>query len=262
MSNPYIKEKRIQSTITISIQLFILIMFIICWEIFAKINVIDSFLFSQPSKVLAILKIYLADGELFKHVGISVLETILGLIIGTSVGILIAIILWWFPRVSKILSPFLIVFNALPKTALAPIIIIWVGTGIDGITVVAISISLVMTIITTHTNFIQIEEDKIKMMKSFSANKFQILTKLVIPSNFVNIVAIIKINIGLTWVGVIVGEFLVSKAGLGYIIVYGTQVFKLDLVMMGIIVLAIIAFIMYEIVNLIEKYLIKKRGTI
>lgn len=260
MTNLYLKEKRKELIFTTFIQVLLLISFIVIWEFLAKHKIIDSFLFSQPSKVFKVFKVYLEGGELFKHIYISVVETILGLTIGTTLGIAIAIFLWWFPRIAKILSPFLVVFNALPKTALAPIIIIWVGTGIDGITVVAISISLVMTIITAHTNFIQIEEDKIKMMKSFKATKYQILKKLILPSNFVNIIAIIKINIGLTWVGVIVGEFLVSKAGIGYLIVYGTQVFKLDLVMMGVIVLAIIAFIMYEIVNIIEKILRKKRN--
>ena len=150
--------------------------------------------------------------------------------------------------------------NALPKTALAPILIIWAGTGIKGITVVAMSISLVLTIITAYNYFQMMEEDKIKMLKSFKATKWQILTKLILPSNIPNIVSIIKINIGMTWVGVIVGEFLVSRAGIGYLIVYGSQVFRMDLVMMGVIVLAVIAFIMYEVVNLIEISFKKKRG--
>lgn len=260
MNNSYLFKKRLEALKIIILQFIILITFFLLWEYAAKIKLIDSFLFSQPSKVFIILKDYIKDGELFHHLSISLFETLLGLVIGTTMGIIIAIILWWYKKLAKILMPFLIIFNSLPKTALAPIIIIWVGTGINGIVVVAISISIVMTIITAYNNFIQVEEEKIKMMKSFNATKWQILIKLILPANFVNIVTIIKINIGLTWVGVIVGEFLVSKAGLGYLIVYGTGVFKLDLVMMGILVLAIIAFFMYEIINLLEKYLNKKRG--
>ncbi len=260
MNKSYLLKKRIEYLKILAIQIVIVISFFLIWEYAANQKIIDSFLFSQPSKIMKILKVYLADGELFYHIRISMIETILGLLIGTTIGIIIAIILWWFKTLAKIFTPFLIVFNALPKTALAPIIIIWVGTGVSGIIVVAISISIVMTIITAYNNFMQVEEEKIKMMRSFNASKWQILTKLIIPANFVNIVTIIKINIGLTWVGVIVGEFLVSKAGLGYLIVYGTGVFKLDLVMMGIMVLAIIAFLMYEIVNIFEKYLNKKRG--
>lgn len=260
MNKPYLLKKRIENIKILIIQIILVITFFIAWELFAKYNLIDSFLFSQPSKIFITFNNYLKGGELFYHIRISVIETLLGLIIGTSIGIIFAIILWWFKKMSKILMPFLIIFNSLPKTALAPIIIIWVGTGISGIVVVAISISIVMTILTAYNNFIQVEEEKIKMMRSFNASKWQILIKLILPANFVNIVTIIKINIGLAWVGVIVGEFLVSKAGLGYLIVYGTGVFKLDLVMMGILVLAIIAFLMYEIVNVFEKYLNKKRG--
>lgn len=261
MNKSYILKKRLEYLKILIIQIIIVIAFFLIWEFAANLKIIDSFLFSQPSKVMKTLKMYLLDGELFYHIKISLIETLLGLSIGTIVGIVMAIILWWFKKLARIFTPFLIVFNALPKTALAPIIIIWVGTGVSGIVVVAISISIVMTIITAYSNFIQVEEEKIKMMRSFNASKWQILTKLVLPANFVNIVTIVKINIGLTWVGTIVGEFLVSKAGLGYLIVYGTGVFKLDLVMMGIMVLALIAFIMYEVVSLFEKYLIKKRGS-
>ena len=197
---------------------------------------------------------------MFHHIGISVLETILGLIIGTTIGLLIAIILWWFDTLARILDPFLIVLNALPKTALAPILIIWAGTGIKGIVVVAMSISLILTIITAYFDFKQVEIEKIKMLKSFKATKYQILTKLVLPSNYPKLISIIKINIGLTWVGVIVGEFLVSRAGIGYLIVYGSQVFKMDLVMMGVIILAVIAFLMYEIINILENKFKRKRG--
>ncbi len=258
--NPYYKAKIKDKSIVILSQILLLIAFIILWEVLSKYNIINGFLFSKPSNILELLKKYFVDGTIYRHLGISILETMLGLIIGTSVGLFIAIIIWWFPYAAKVLDPFLIILNALPKTALAPILIIWAGTGIKGITVVAMSISLVLTVITAYNYFQMMEEDKIKMLKSFKATKWQILTKLILPSNIPNIVSIIKINIGMTWVGVIVGEFLVSRAGIGYLIVYGSQVFRMDLVMMGVIVLAVIAFIMYEVVNLIEISFKKKRG--
>ena len=158
------------------------------------------------------------------------------------------------------MDPFLVVGNALPKTALAPILIIWAGTGIKGITTVAISISLILTIISAYNYFMQVEEEKIKMLQSFQASKWQILTKLIIPANMANIINIIKINIGMSWVGVIVGEFIVSRYGIGYLIMYGSQVFNMDLVMMGVFVLAIISFLMYEVVNIIEKRIKRKRN--
>lgn len=184
----------------------------------------------------------------------------MGIIFGTFIGIVIAIILWASKFLSKLLEPFLVLLNALPKTALAPIMIIWAGTGITGIVVVSISILIVVTIISTYNYFINVDEEQVKMLHSFGATNKEIFTKLIFPSNLVNIINVVKINIGLAWVGVIVGEFLVSRAGLGYLIMYGGQVFRLDLVMMGVVVLCIIAYLMYATVNLIEKYLLKKRG--
>lgn len=259
-NNPYWIKKRRDKIKIFGIQILLVILFIGMWELLSVKGVIDTFLFSKPSNIIKLLYQYLQNGELFKHIRISVLETLLGLVIGTSVGIVIAIILWWNKLLARIFDPFLVVLNALPKTALAPILIIWAGTGIKGITLVAVSISLVITIISAYSYFQNIEEDKIKMLKSFKASKWQILTKLILPANFGNIISIIKINIGMSWIGVIVGEFVVSRAGIGYLIVYGSQVFKMDLVMMGVIVLAIISFIMYEIVNIIEKRIKGKRG--
>lgn len=259
-NNVYLEAKRKERRRIILFQILIFIGFLLGWELLSRFKIIDEFLFSSPSKIFKLLITYIGNGELFKHLGISVLETLIGLILGTSIGLLLAIGLWWNKTIAKIFDPFLIVLNALPKTALAPILIIWAGTGLEGIVVVAMSISLILTIITAYLDFSLVEEEKIKMLQSFKATKWQILTKLILPSNYPNIVSIIKINIGLTWVGVIVGEFLVSRAGIGYLIMYGSQVFKMDLVMMGVIVLAIVAFVMFEIVNLIEKKFRKKRG--
>lgn len=258
--NPYVNERRKQKRKVLITQLVIFITFILIWELFARINLINDFLFSMPSKILKLIGNYFKTNEIYKHIGISLLETMLGLCIGTICGILISVLLWWFPFVAKVFDPFLVVLNALPKTALAPILIIWAGTGVWGITIVAISISLVLTIISSYSYFMGVDEKKILMFKSFHANKLQILIKLIFPANLPNIINIIKINIGMTWVGVIVGEFLVSRAGIGYLIVYGSQVFKMDIVMAGVIILAIIAFIMYEVVNIIEKKIRKNRG--
>ncbi|OON92336.1 MAG: sulfonate ABC transporter permease, partial [Epulopiscium sp. Nele67-Bin002] len=204
---------------------------------------------------------YVKDGTIFTHIKVSVWETVLGFSIGTILGILIAIILWSSDTLAKIMDPYLVVLNALPKTALAPIIIVWVGPGVKGIVVIAVTISLVTTVLSAYNYFINVEEDKVKMLKSFGATKLQILTKLILPSNIGNLINITKINIGLSWVGVIVGEFIVSRAGLGYLIVYGGQVFRLDLVMMGVVVLAVCALVMYQAVNMLEKLYYAKSNT-
>jgi len=254
----YIKQQKINKLKILLSQISLLVLFLFLWEFLSSKEIINSFLFSSPSSIFKLLKEYIKSGEIFTHISISVYETVLGLVIGTVLGIIIAILLWWSKTLAKIMDPFLVVLNALPKTALAPIFIIWAGTGIKGIVVVSISISLILTILSSYNYFKNIDEEKIKMLKSFGANKRQILTKLVLPANIVNLVDIVKINIGMSWVGVIMGEFIVSRAGIGYLVVYGSQIFKLDLVMMGVFVLAIIAYIMYQIVNIVEKTLKKK----
>ena len=246
-----VKKRKIYILIT---QIVLLVGFFILWEVLANNNIISTFLFSKPSDIYNLFISYASSGLLFKHVWISVYETLLGLIIGTTLGIIVAIMLWWSDTLAKILDPFLVVLNALPKTALAPIIIVWVGAGIEGIVVTAIAISIVITILSAYNYFKNMDEEKIKMLKSFGATKSQILFKLILPGNIGNLINLTKINIGMAWVGVIVGEFLVSRYGIGYLIVYGSQVFKLDVVMMGVFVLAVCAWGMYEIVNLIEKF--------
>ena len=239
------------------------VLLVIClfgfWELFSQIGVLDKFLFSCPSEIFVLLVENIKSNEIFIHVGYSLLETLIALVIGTISGIFIAILLWFSPKACKIMDPFLVVLNALPKTALAPILIVWAGTGVKGIVVVAISLSLVMTIISELNFFKSVDNEKIKMLKTFNASKLQILFKLILPANYVNLISLVKINIGLTWVGVIVGEFLVSRFGIGYIVVYGGQVFKMDLVMMGVFVLALLAFVMYLVTAMIEKHFKNKR---
>ncbi|MEG1311247.1 MAG: ABC transporter permease [Romboutsia sp.] len=255
----YIKKTKLEKRNILILQIMILLGFLLLWEVLANHKIIDTFLFSKPSDIYNLFIKYLENGELLKHVWVSVYETLLGLIIGTVLGILVAIALWWSKKLSKILDPFLVVLNALPKTALAPIIIVWAGAGIQGIVVTAVTISVVVTILSAYQYFINIDEEKVKMLRSFGATKPQILFKLILPANIGNLINLTKINIGMAWVGVIVGEFLVSRSGIGYLIVYGSQVFKLDLVMMGVFVLAFCAWIMYEILNIVEKIYTSRR---
>lgn len=240
-------------------QISILVVFFLLWEIAAKMKWIDTFLTSYPSQMWQLFLKLIVSGSLFKHIGISVFETIVGFIAGTLLGTLIAIMLWWSEFISKVLDPYMVVLNALPKTALAPIIIVWVGAGISGIIVTALMISLVVTILGVYSGFKQVEESKIKMLETFGATKIQILQKVIIPASIPTIINALKINVGLSWVGVIVGEFMVSRAGIGYLIVYGSQIFKFDVVMTSVIILAILATAMYQGVAYLEKKLLNWR---
>lgn len=253
----YLKNIKKNKILILTTQISIVVIFIILWEVLANQGVIDSFIMSNPSRIWNTL-LNLTSNDLLKHLGITCLETIIGFSLGTVLGILIAIILWWSDFLSKVSEPFLVVLNSLPKVALGPVIIIWVGAGMPAIIVMALSISLIVTILQNLNGFLGTDKEKIKMAKTFGANKFQILNKIVIPSNISTFINSLKVNIGLSLVGVISGEFLVSKGGLGYLIVYGGQVFQLDLVMTSVLILGIVAAIMYESVVLLEKRIMKK----
>lgn len=256
----YILKTKKEKIIIIFSQIILLAIILLIWELFAYLEIIDSFIFSKPSKIFKLFGQYLASNELLMHTLVSTYEVVIGLVLGTFLGILIALILYEFKIIYKILDPYLIILNALPKTALAPIFIIWVGTNIKGIVFVSISISLIITIINALNAFNNVDEDKIKLFKTFKANKLQIIRHLLIPANTNEIINIIRINIGMSWIGVIVAEFIVSKRGLGYLITYGTQIFRLDIVMMGVVTLAIVTILMYQILNLIAKIIKMKKG--
>ena len=252
----YLRKIKIRKGEILTTQIFIVIAFIAVWEILARRGIIDSFIASQPSRIVKTFA-NLSSNNLLEHLKITCIETLVGFTLGSLMGTIIAMILWWFPFISKVSEPFLVILNSLPKVALGPIIIIWVGAGMPAIIVMALAISLIVTILDILNGFINTDKEKIKMAQTFNANRWQILTKIIIPANLQTFFNTLKVNIGLSLVGVISGEFLVSKGGLGYLIVYGGQVFQLDLVMTSVIILAVVAAIMYESIVLLEKIVIK-----
>lgn len=256
----YLKHQKRNKTEVILLRMIILIGFFALWEVAARFGWIDAFIMSSPSRILKTLQSLYTSNNLFYHIGISCLETVIGFILGTISGTVIAIILWNSPFLSKVLDPYLIILNSLPKTALGPIFIVWIGTGASSIIAMSLAISLIVTILDVHNGFLATDKEKIKLLRTFGATKHQILLKLVLPSNFATLINALKVNVGLSWVGVIMGEFLVSKAGLGYLIVYGSQVFKMDLVMATVIILAIAAALMYQCILMLEKALKKYIG--
>lgn len=233
----------------------ILVALIGLWELAARLGWIDPFITSSPSRAAATIVRLLQDGELFTHIGVTLFETVAGFLIGTAAGTLIAAAMWWSPVACRILDPYLVILNALPKIALGPILIVWIGAGIGSIIVMAVLISLVVTIVTVLTGFMDITGEKQLLMRTLGATKLQIFTLVVLPAAVPTMMAALKISVGMSWVGVIVGEYLVSQAGLGYLIVYGGQVFQLDLVMASIVVLCLLAAVMYYGVAAIEKRL-------
>ena len=254
----YVKNVKRDKLKVTFFRLVILLGFILLWELAADMKWVDPFLTSSPSRMFKSFLSFYEDGTILRHIWVTCYETILGFSLGTILGTIIAIVLWWFPFTAKVLDPYLVVLNALPKVALAPIIIFWVGNGTSAIIVIALLISIVTTIISVFTGFQDVDREKILLMKTFQANKIQILKYLIIPYTIPVLISALKINVGLSWVGVIMGEFLVAREGLGFLIVYGGQISQLDMVMMSIVLLSIIAFLMYKLVAIIEKKYIKE----
>ena len=234
-------------------QWMFLIIFLASWEIAAYTGVLNSFIFSSPSRVAASIADMALDGSLFYHLGITLAETFLSFFLVMFLGILAAVLLWWKDGLSKILEPYLIVLNSLPKTALAPIFIVWLGNNMKTIIVAAVSVAVFGTIITLYTAFTSVEEDKIKLIRTLGGSRRDILLLVVLPSNIPSIISMMKVNIGLSLVGVIIGEFLAARAGLGYLIIYGSQVFKLDWVMMSIVILCLVATALYQGLSAFER---------
>ena len=209
----YLRKIRTNKMLVLLTQLSILILFIVLWEVLANKKMIDSFITSQPSKILDTF-LNLSSNGLLKHLGVTLTETLIGFTSGVVLGVLIAILLWWSKFLAKVSEPFLVILNSLPKVALGPVIIVWVGAGMGAIITMGIAISLIVTILEILNGFLNTDKELIKMAKTFNATKFQILTKIVIPANISTFFNSLKVNIGLSLVGVITGEFLVSKAGL------------------------------------------------
>lgn len=256
----YLKSRRNRKNAIILLRVIIVVGFFALWEVSARLGWIDAFIMSSPSRMAETVANLYISGDLFLHIGMSCLETVIGFLLGTLAGTLIAVALWNSPFLSKVLDPYLVVLNSLPKTALGPIFIVWIGAGPSSIIAMTLAISLIVTILDVHNGFLSTDPEKVKLMRTLGATKRQILFKLVLPANFATMINALKVNVGLSWVGVIMGEFLVSKAGLGYLIVYGSQVFKMDLVMATVIILAVAAALMYQCILLLEKALKKYIG--
>lgn len=254
----YLKKKRNSGIFVVFMRIFVLCAFLALWELFAVTGVTDSFLSSSPSRIAKTLKELFTTGELWIHIGTTVYETVIGFIIATALGTLIALGLWWSENFRKIAEPYIIVLNSLPKIALGPIIIVWFGSGTKSIVFMTVIITIIVTIITMQNGFLATDKGKIMLLESMGAGKTTIMKKLVIPQSIPTFISCLKINVGMAWIGSIMGEYLTSKQGIGYLIVYGGQVFKLDLVMASTVILCLLAGAMYALVALFEKLTTKR----
>ena len=255
----FLRKQRKYNLLVYFVQMSIIIIFLFLWQFLADNNMINSFITSKPSEIIKTTINLIKTNSLFINIWVTLYETIISFALGTIIGIFIASLLWYFKFLAKVIEPYLTVINSLPKVALGPIIIIWAGAGIESIIVMALLISTIITIINIYQGFISIDNNKIKLMKSFNATKWQFYTKLILPGSFNTIISTLKINISMSLIGIIMGEFLVSKQGIGYLIMYGSQVFNLSLVMTGIFILCVMSACMYYLILYFEKKLTKNR---
>lgn len=251
----YLKKLKKERILIRFFQVMIIVIFIVGWQILADTGIINTFIASSPKKVIETIISLHKTGDLYHHIFVTLYETLFSFGLGTILGFLIATLLWWNKFLSKVIDPYLTIINSLPKVALGPIIIIWGGAGIKSIIIMALLISTIITIINVTDGFNSAPVNQIKLLKTFNATKLQTFYKLILPHSFKIIISALKINISMSLIGVIMGEFLVSKEGIGYLIVYGSQTFNLNLVITGTIVLAILSAFMYYSILYIEKKL-------
>lgn len=247
-----IKRNQIQVRV---FQLLILVVFLVLWEIAASNNWINAFIFCSPSKLYETFLSMMQDGSLLHHIGITLYETLVGFVIVIFGSLLVAILFWWNDTLSKVLEPYLVMLNALPKSALAPVLIVWLGANQTTIIVCACSVAIFGSILNIYTGFTNVDNDKLKLVTTLKGTRLQALRLVVLPSNVPNIISIMKVNIGLCLVGVVIGEFLAAKEGLGYLIIYGSQTFKMSNVLLSIFILCAIAMLLYAVLQQIEKKL-------
>ena len=256
----YIREHRRHHRLVAFLRFLLFFLFAALWEISADLHWIDAFIFSSPSRIVMTIADMSRDCTIFRHTGITLYETLLSFAPVILVSFAAATVLWFSGTISEILEPWLVILNSLPKSALAPLLIVWLGANTGTIIVAGMSVAVFGSIISMYTAFRETDEEKIKLICTLGGNRLQVLRCVVIPSSIPSIISILKVNIGLCLVGVIIGEFLAAREGLGYLIIYASQIFKLNYLITALIILCAIAFGLYQIIQKLEHRIRKARS--
>lgn len=256
----FIRRKQRYQNKIIFLRWFLLLFFLLSWEVSVKCGILDDFIFSSPSRIIHAFFQMFVKNELYRHIFITLMETLISFAVVMIFSIIVAILLWFCHTFYDILEPYLVTLNSLPKSALAPVLIVWLGTGYKAIIITAVSVSIFGTILSIYTSFTETDPEKIKLIRTLGGNRYQILTKLILPESLTTLISCMKVNIGLCLVGVIIAEFLVAKVGLGYVIIYNSQIFKMDLVLLSICILCILAALLYKGIHLLEKHFLRSNN--
>lgn len=246
------QEIRRRRQVTIC-RVMLLVLLLALWELASSRHWIDSFIFSSPSLIVKCLWDMAADGSLFLHSGVTLLETLASFGICTAASLACALALWSSKSLAQILEPFLVLLNSLPKSALAPLLIVWLGNNMRTIITAAVSVAVFGSILTLYTGFVQMDPEKIKLIRSLGGGQRDILFKVLLPGSLPLVINSMKVNIGLCLVGVIIGEFLSARAGLGYLITYGSQTFAMTMVVTSIVVLCFLSIVLYQCIAAVER---------
>ena len=249
----FLRRQKLQKLYIVWSGILLFAAFVMLWQVSADLGWIDSFYFSSPIAISRLFWHDVQDMSLLSHIGITLLESGVSFLLIILFSLLTATFFWFYPSLGRMFEPFLIVLNSLPKSALAPLIIVWLGTGPRTIILCGISVGIFGCILNLYQSFEQTDPERLKLIETLGGTKLQAFTKVVFPGNIPTFISLSKVNIGLALVGVIIGEFLAGRKGLGYLIIYGSQVFKLDMVILSIVILCVIAMVIYGLLNLLEK---------
>ena len=254
----YLKKIKRDNLLILLTQIIIIISFLLTWEFLSKYNIINSFIFSSPSKIIKTLISLISNHNFFNHLYTTTKEVLISFSLGFIISLIISILFYLVKPIYKVFDPFITMLNSLPKVAIGPLILIWCGANIKSVIIMALLINLIVSLVTIYTGMVNVNKNHLLLFKSFKASKLQTLYYLIIPSSLSSIISSIKLNLSLSFIGVIMGEFLVSKEGIGYLIIYGTQVFNLDLVLTGVAVLIILSYIFYKPIAILESKMLAK----
>ena len=256
----YLRQRRRRQLLVFGTQVLLVVSLVALWELGARAGWLNPFIVSQPSRVWQQIVRMAVAGDLWLHLGATVWRTLAGFGLATALGLLVASFLWWSPFWARVLDPYLVVLNSIPKISLGPLFIVWLGTNVRAVLAMTVAIAVVVTIVMLYTAFRETDPSKILLLRSFGATRRQVFTKVVLPAAVPTLLAAVKVNIGLAWVGTIMGEFLVSGTGLGYLIIYGGQVFNMTLVMSSVVLLLIASTLVYCLVDYAERRMAARRG--
>ena len=254
----YLKKIKRDNLLIFLTQIIIIISFLLTWELLSKYNIINSFIFSSPSKIIKTLISLISNHNFFNHLYTTTKEVLISFSLGFIISLIISILFYLVKPIYKVFDPFITMLNSLPKVAIGPLILIWCGANIKSVIIMALLINLIVSLVTIYTGMVNVNKNHLLLFKSFKASKLQTLYYLIIPSSLSSIISSIKLNLSLSFIGVIMGEFLVSKEGIGYLIIYGTQVFNLDLVLTGVAVLIILSYIFYKPIAILESKMLTR----